>query len=145
MGKSLSKVAWFDPKAFNSENSGYNEELKEDIEINRFSKITEIESHLKSNPQTYFIVITSGSGGKDLMQRIHSLQNVTQVFIFCLNRSHHEEWAEKYSKIKNICTSYSEIRGAIKKAVELNETSLAMGATSDFALFKEVVDFNIGK
>jgi hypothetical protein len=33
MGKSLSKVVWFDPNVFNNENTNYFEELKVGIDI----------------------------------------------------------------------------------------------------------------
>ncbi len=38
MGKSLSKVVWFDPGVFNHENIGVYNKLSELIEVQRFDK-----------------------------------------------------------------------------------------------------------
>ena len=50
-----------------------------------------------------------------------------------------------YPKIKNICTTFQEIESVLREAVKLNETSLALGITNEFGIFKEVLDSSIGK
>lgn len=79
------------------------------------------------------------------MQLIHNYDNVIQVFIFTSSVEDHQKWSKKYKKIKGLSNSYEETEEQVREAIELNDTSLALGCTKSFGLLKEVVDKNIGK
>jgi hypothetical protein len=63
MGKSLSKVVWFDPKVFNNENKNYFEELKDGMDIQRFDNLDGAYQYIHNNQELNFIVISCGSKG----------------------------------------------------------------------------------
>jgi hypothetical protein len=62
--KSQSKVVWFDPNVFNKQNTGYFEEIKEGLDIQRFDDVNRADEYLSTHQENNCIVISSGSKGK---------------------------------------------------------------------------------
>jgi 2-hydroxy-3-keto-5-methylthiopentenyl-1-phosphate phosphatase len=114
MGRSLSKLVWFDPKVFNAENTGYFEDLRDVVEIERFNDPNLTNEYITKNQDTTFFVISSGSKGKELMSLIHAKENVNKVFIFTSSIALHQEWVKKYSKIKCLSVNHSEILSKVR-------------------------------
>jgi len=59
--------------------------------------------------QSQWIVITSGSNGDQFLSGIHNLPAVGPVIVFCEHPEYHATWVDKYSKIKAITTSITEV------------------------------------
>ena len=81
-------------------------------------------------------VIASGSIGKDLVPRIHSMPQVDTIYIFCGDRARHKPWSEQWSKIKDVYTRVEPICEALQQsAKQCNEDSTPMSfvpcATND--------------
>lgn len=62
-----------------------------------------------------FCIIISGALCHDVAQ-LHS------IFIFCENKTRHEQWAKTWSKIKGIFTRFSPICEAFKQTVSSKRT-----------------------
>ena len=77
-------------------------------------------------------MIISGALGQHMMPRVHDLSPVDSIFIFCSNKTYHEEWAKKWPKIKGVFTEIKPICNALKEAAqqcEQNAVSISiMGA-----------------
>ena len=72
-------------------------------------------------------VIASGSLGKDLIPRIHSMAQVHTICIFCGDRARHKPWSEQWSKIKDVYTRIEPICEALRQsAKQCNEDSTPM-------------------
>ena len=72
-------------------------------------------------------VIASGSLGKDLIPRIHSMGQVDAIFIFCSDRARHKPWSEQWSKIKDVYTRIGPICEALQQyAKQCDEDSTPM-------------------
>lgn len=54
-------------------------------------------------------VITSGYLGQHLIPDIHDIPQVSDIYIFCGNKSRHEIWTKKWTKIKGVHTNIEEI------------------------------------
>jgi hypothetical protein len=52
---------------------------------------------------------------------------MTQVIIYCGNKSRHEDWAKKFTKIIAVTDFYEEAYSFLEQAIKLNETSLSLG------------------
>ncbi|CAF1426285.1 unnamed protein product [Adineta steineri] len=63
-------------------------------------------------------VITSGSLGQHLVPEIHSMPQLDAIYIFCGNKSRHEEWVQKWTKIKGVHTNIKDICQALQVAVK---------------------------
>jgi tetratricopeptide (TPR) repeat protein len=76
-------------------------------------------------------VIASGSLGQHLVPDIHALQQVDAIYIFCGNKSRHEEWTKEWAKIKGVYTEIKPICKALQLAAkQCNENSIAMSFVS---------------
>jgi tetratricopeptide (TPR) repeat protein len=72
-------------------------------------------------------VITSGSLGQHLVPDIHAIPQLDAIYIFCGNKSRHEEWTKKWPKIKGIHTEMKPICEALQLAVQqCNQDSIAV-------------------
>ncbi|CAF1456000.1 unnamed protein product [Adineta steineri] len=63
-------------------------------------------------------VITSGSLGQHLVPEIHSMSPLDTIYIFCGNKSRHEGWVQKWTKIKGVHTNIKDICQALQLAVK---------------------------
>jgi tetratricopeptide (TPR) repeat protein len=78
-------------------------------------------------------MIISDSLGQHIVPRMHNMFQVDSIFIFCSNKTHHEEWTKDWSKIKGVFTEITPICEALKKATkqcEHNAIPISFMATS---------------
>jgi tetratricopeptide (TPR) repeat protein len=82
---------------------------------------------LKDIDKEKAFIIASGSLGQHLVPNIHAMPQVDAIYIFCGNKSRHEEWTKKWVKIKGIHTDIKPICEALQLAAkQCNEDSVAM-------------------
>lgn len=46
------------------------------------------------------ILVVSGECGEQLIPVVHDTDQINSIYIFCMNRIHHTEWARSYPKVK---------------------------------------------
>ncbi|CAF4117055.1 unnamed protein product, partial [Adineta steineri] len=63
-------------------------------------------------------VITSGYFGQHLVPKIHGMSQLDAIYIFCGNKSKHQEWTQNWTKIKGVHTNIKEICQALQLAVK---------------------------
>jgi len=102
------RICWHDPHVFNSENTAYIQKDMKTLTVNRYSEKEAATEFLKTS-QSQWIVITSGSNGDQFLSGIHNLPAVGPVIVFCEHPEYHATWVDKYSKIKAITTSITEV------------------------------------
>ncbi|CAF4072197.1 unnamed protein product, partial [Adineta steineri] len=73
---------------------------------------------LKKVDKEQVFVITSGSLGQHLVPEIHGIPQLDAIYIFCGNKSRHEGWVQKWTKIKGVHTNIKDICQALQVAVK---------------------------
>ncbi|CAF1026569.1 unnamed protein product [Adineta steineri] len=63
-------------------------------------------------------VIASGSLGQHLVPKIHDMPQLDAIYIFCGDKSRHQEWTQNWTKIKGVHTHIKEICQALQVAVK---------------------------
>ena len=63
-------------------------------------------------------LITSGSLAQNLVPRIHPMTQIDAIYIFCGDKSRHEEWVKKWPKVKDVHTQIKPICQALELAVK---------------------------
>ncbi|CAF0716860.1 unnamed protein product [Adineta steineri] len=72
-------------------------------------------------------VITSGSLGEHLVPKIHDMPHLDAIYIFCGDKSRHQEWTQNWPKIKGVHTNIKEICQALQLAVkQCDQDSIAV-------------------
>jgi hypothetical protein len=93
-------------------------------ELNNFN-ITYTDSNLcvefiKSVEQEKVLLIVSGSLSRDILPHIHGLSTVDSVFIFCSDRTAHEQLKQDYApKVIDVFTDHDTLREAVRKELYL--------------------------
>jgi tetratricopeptide (TPR) repeat protein len=72
-------------------------------------------------------IIASSALGQYLVPNIHAMPQVDAIYIFCGNKSRHEEWTKKWDKVKGVHTEIKPICEALQLAAkQRNADSIAV-------------------
>lgn len=68
--------------------------------LKKFQSVTDCEQAIQQLSKTdRVILIVSGSFGKELIPRVHELEQVLTIYIFCMDQARYLEWARDYKKV----------------------------------------------
>jgi tetratricopeptide (TPR) repeat protein len=87
-------------------------------DINVFTQPDECIEFLETVENEKVFIIISGSLGQQLVPDIHNMPHVDAIYIFCGNRSRHDQWTKKWPKIKGVHTEIQAICNALKRAAK---------------------------
>ena len=87
-------------------------------EVNLFTEPEECMNFLEGIELEKVFLIVSGSLGRDLVPRIHPMTHIDTIYIFCGDKSRHEEWVKKWPKVKGIHTQIESICKAFELALK---------------------------
>ena len=118
-------LIYFDSKMTNEENYIYFNNFKVDV-VGGFHAIDDLnifEKYLKAinNKNINFIVISSGSDGKDVINLCRQYAFVKEVIIFCRNYKYNEHFLNEYpGYVKKIFTSMESLYEYLKNLIFVN-------------------------
>ena len=101
-------------------------------DINKFTDGDQCIQFINTITDNKACMVISGSLGQHIVPRVHNMSQVDSIFIFCGNKKHHEQWAEKWSKVKGVFTEIRPICDALKQAsqqCEQNAISISFVST----------------
>ena len=102
--------------------------------VNIFTDEGECIQFLEDMAKEKACMIISGALGQHIVPRVHDLSQIDSIFIFCGNKTYHEEWAKKWPKIKGVFTEIKPICNALKEAAqqcEQNAVSISIMDADD--------------
>ena len=109
-------VFWYDSKVTKDFNNF--KKCFEKVEFNRGYNLYSTIDFFKKQSIDEWIIITSGSDGKELILNLEKFKCIKSFFIFCGNIEYHKEWAKKIKKV-GCLTSDPEF--LCKKLIEINK------------------------
>lgn len=69
----------------------------------------------KSSKDRRFVLIVSGRLGQEAVPEIHDCQQVSAIYVYCLDRAKNEQWAKQYRKIRHIITDLKKLVNKISE------------------------------
>lgn len=100
--RSTFPLIWLD-STINSteENLDAQKSIRSSIDqLKTFEKIESCEEYLRSLAfDERIIIIVSGRLGREITPRIHSLRQVSAIFVYCFDKPANEQWARQYKKV----------------------------------------------
>ena len=132
----------FDKNITNSENYGYFNDFKVDV-VGGFYAIDDInifKNYLKKIKQENipFIVLCSGSAGKDIIPICKKYPFIKEVIIFCLNYSYNEHYIKEYpGYVKKVLTSINSVYDYIKTFGNKYKEDIELSNTNEKYKFSE--------
>ena len=136
----------FDLNITNNENYKYYNKFKVDV-VGGFQAIDNLDLlqryleaiKIKKIP---FIVISSGSSGKDVIQICKKFSFVKEVIIFCRNYKHNEHYLKEYpGYVKKVLTSIKDVYKYIK-TFGSNKSELGKIKTDHFVFSYDQIKMN---
>jgi hypothetical protein len=117
-------ILWFDPYMDEAENQKDVETTKTLLrEINDyvlfFSKPGPCIDYIKSVAKEKIFLIISGFYAVEHLDKIHHLQQIDSVFIFCVFRAKYLPLKDKYSKIIDVFTEQKDLMDSLRSNIEL--------------------------
>jgi len=110
-------VFWYDQNKTNDFNLF--KKCFENVQFYKAHELNSIINFFKKESISEWIVITTGSKGKELIQNLESNNCIKSFFIYCQNTKLHESWAKNIKKVGCI-TSNPEI--LCQKFIEFNNS-----------------------
>lgn len=95
-----------------------NELGKANLSIETFTDSDRCVNYIDDRKNEKLILITSGKLGKTTVPCVHGMRQISAIYLFCLNKERHENWAKDYSKIKGVFTCMKPVRQAVNEFVQ---------------------------
>ncbi|CAF1493037.1 unnamed protein product, partial [Rotaria sp. Silwood1] len=109
-------LIWLDSNITAEDNRDTEQRLRSII--NRFKKFQDVKECQKyiehQSQQDRIVMITSGSLGQEIVSSIHKLRQVISIYVYCMDKQRHKQWADKFPKVKAIITQLDELISCIK-------------------------------
>jgi hypothetical protein len=96
-------LIWLDAAVNSSEeNVEAQQQLRTSINhLTTFDDDNECEEYIRTvSKYDRIILIISGQLGQKLVPRIHQLQQIFAIYVYCINKMQNEQWAPKFTKVR---------------------------------------------
>jgi hypothetical protein len=92
---------WLDQDVDSTEdNRGTQQELRQVINhLRTFHSSDQCEQYIQQINHEKVVLIVSGSLGRQVVPRLHSLPQFSACYVFCQDKKTNEQWASKYQKV----------------------------------------------
>ena len=87
-------------------------------DVKVFTQPEECVTFLQDIKLEKVFLIVSGSQGQGLVPRVHAMTQIDAIYIFCGDKSRHEEWVKEWPKVKDVFTEIKPISRALELAVK---------------------------
>ena len=69
-------------------------------QLEKFDNVKDCQKYIEQRTRTdRIILIVSGRFGKQLIPIIHQFRQVVSIYVYCIDQTNHEQWANQYSKV----------------------------------------------
>ena len=86
--------------------------------VNTFTDVDECIDFINDIKEEKIFMISSGAFGQTTVPIVHDNPQVNAIYIFCGNKTRHEQWAKQWSKVKGVFTDITPICEALKQAAQ---------------------------
>jgi plasmid stabilization system protein ParE len=95
-------LIWLDVNANVKETRNTEQKLRSIINhLKKFQDIKQCKRYIKKRSQKdRLVLIVTGQMGQEIVPSIHELRQVMSIYVFCMNKKYHEEWACKFRKVR---------------------------------------------
>ncbi|CAF4113868.1 unnamed protein product [Rotaria sordida] len=63
----------------------------------------------KQSEKAQLIMIVSGRLGREIVPSIHELRQVISIYVYCMDKKSHEQWARNFEKVKAVIVELNEL------------------------------------
>jgi len=124
-------LVWLDISNEESNSTDYQStilELQQVVSaVNKFIDVDECSDFVTDIKEEKVFMVLSGESSQTIVPIIQDILQINSIYIFCENKSNHEQWITQWSKIKGVFTEISSLCKLIKKgAHQCDHNSISM-------------------
>ena len=95
-------VVWVDANVNSSEENQNVYRIMSDTfdTVNIFETVPDCEEYIRSVPTDVIVLVASGRLSRDIIPAVNTLEQVSAMFIYCMDPAPHERWIEHYPKVR---------------------------------------------
>ena len=68
-----------------------------------FTNCEECEQYIRSaSIHNHIILVVSGHLGQVIVPRIHQIQQISSIYVYCMDKAKNEQWSSHYKKVRLI-------------------------------------------
>jgi hypothetical protein len=83
-------------------------------QLKTFENPTECEQYIRSMlVEDRIVLIVSGQLGREIVPRIHSLEQLLSVYVYCYDQNANEQWSSQYKKVTKKNNLYNNLKGLL--------------------------------
>jgi hypothetical protein len=95
-------LLWLDASVNKTKDNRYAQEELQTIfnQLKTFENPNQCEQYIKSmSLEDRIVLIVSGQLGRELVPRIHPLEQLLSVYVYCYDQNINEQWSSQYAKV----------------------------------------------
>ncbi|CAF1087930.1 unnamed protein product [Didymodactylos carnosus] len=77
--------------------------------IRTYDAVQPCEEYVTRVSRASLILIVSGGFGREIVPRIHDLEQVNSVYVYCADKKRNERWAKDYAKVRSVIVERAEL------------------------------------
>ena len=97
----LFTLIWLDTNDITQEKRGAQQKLRVIINhIKKFQDVQKCKNYIEQQAKDdRLVLVVSGRLGREIVPSIHMLQQVSSIYVYCIDRSGNEKWASQFGKV----------------------------------------------
>ena len=102
-------IVWLDPNIHKSKENKDTQEKLRDLFHEYFTAVeqfNEAMQYMEERHNQRFVLITSGSVGRQCVPKLTGLPQLHSIVVYCMNRQANEQWSRNYEKVQLIVAYY---------------------------------------
>ena len=111
--------------------------------ISTFTNVDKCIDFIDCIKEEKIFMISSGAFGQATVPLVHDKPQVSTIYIYCGDKTRHEEWASQWPKVKGVFTDITLVYEALKQAAcdcDQNMVSISFVKSSNDGTSKENLD-----
>ncbi|CAF2582429.1 unnamed protein product [Rotaria sp. Silwood2] len=115
-------LVWLDPNLNGTPDDDHREIISQVrtiiSNIKMFSDVNQCVDFLRKIKNEKAFMIVSGVLGQHALPQIHNISKLDSIYVFCGLKAKHEQWAQKWTKIKGVFTQITPICDLLKQTIQ---------------------------
>ncbi|CAF4110172.1 unnamed protein product [Rotaria sordida] len=84
-------------------------------DLRKFYDVKQCQEYIEQTSENdRFILIVSGSLGREIVPSIHKYPQIISIYVYCVDKEGNEQWSSKYSKVKGVVVHHDDLVLQIK-------------------------------
>ncbi|CAF4118016.1 unnamed protein product [Rotaria sordida] len=76
----------------------------------KFQDVKKCQEYIeKQSEKARLIVVVSGRLGEAIVPSIHTIRQVISIYVYCMDKNLHEQWARNFAKVKAVVVELNEL------------------------------------